>query len=342
MTTVTARKDRLRTLDACLGLLESALERGDDVLSSSIASRVMSEAPAIRPGMLITEALDIVFSEQGALLSGPNRTDRSGVLRKSRRRGNTGLHVQDAVGAPRVDHQQPGEVCEFMMSEDEARAITARIKTAIDDLCILLLEAHGRRAWAALGYRSWQRYVRVEFALSRSRSYEILDQARVRQALRAAAGSLDIPPVSARVAASIKPVLLEVTGKIRDRLLAEGGRSQTVVADVLSETRAILLSRSARSAAIQPLNDFSNREQSNNSKVVGSSDGVYALETIVAAIDYLAEMPPPAQLIASFSDEALRRMTNLPSAAERLAQLRAQWQQRLVRSVRTNELGSIA
>ena len=49
-----------------------------------------------------------------------------------------------------------------------------------------MLEAHDRRAWQALGYPTWEQYVKKEFNLSRSRSYQLLDRAKVTHALFAA------------------------------------------------------------------------------------------------------------------------------------------------------------
>lgn len=64
-------------------------------------------------------------------------------------------------------------------TEAEARAITERIKTAAEAIWSLLLEAHERHAWAALGYDRWEDYVRAEFDMTRGRAYQLLDQARV-------------------------------------------------------------------------------------------------------------------------------------------------------------------
>src|SRR5205085_3735221 len=74
------------------------------------------------------------------------------------------------------------------MSEAEARAATERIRTATRFVCLLLLEVHEGRGWLALGYGNWERYVQSEFGMSRSRSYELLDQARGIESGREASG----------------------------------------------------------------------------------------------------------------------------------------------------------
>lgn len=53
------------------------------------------------------------------------------------------------------------------MTEDEARALTDRIIEATENLWGLITEAYNSRAWAALGYESWEDYVAEEFGSER-------------------------------------------------------------------------------------------------------------------------------------------------------------------------------
>lgn len=55
------------------------------------------------------------------------------------------------------------------LSSDEARALTDRIATAVEATWHLIAEAYTRRAWAALGYQSWDDYTTREFGTSRLR-----------------------------------------------------------------------------------------------------------------------------------------------------------------------------
>jgi transposase-like protein len=52
---------------------------------------------------------------------------------------------------------------------DEARVLTDRIKVGVDAVWHLIAEAYQRRAWAALGYSSWDDYTTREFGTSRLR-----------------------------------------------------------------------------------------------------------------------------------------------------------------------------
>lgn len=119
----------------------------------------------------------------------------------------------------------------------EARAITNRIKDAVESTWSLLLEAHDRRAWHILGYASWRDYAITEFGIGKSRAYQLLDQARVIREIEAA-GSTDVEITEAE-ARDIKPVLAEVVDAIA-AVVAEG-EPETVkakVREVISKARA--------------------------------------------------------------------------------------------------------
>jgi hypothetical protein len=55
------------------------------------------------------------------------------------------------------------------ITSDQARQLTDRIKVAVDGTWLLIQEAYTSRAWAALGYGSWDDYCTREFGTSRLR-----------------------------------------------------------------------------------------------------------------------------------------------------------------------------
>jgi hypothetical protein len=118
-----------------------------------------------------------------------------------------------------------------------ARVLTDRIKSAAEDLWALLLEAHERQAWRALGYSSWRTYAMSEFGMSQSYAYRLLDQGRVMREIEAAAGSPMGEIVTEREARDIKPHLVEVTEQIRERVADEPERAKEIVDEVVTETR---------------------------------------------------------------------------------------------------------
>lgn len=144
------------------------------------------------------------------------------------------------------------------MSKGEAKALTDRIRHAVDGLWALLLEAHERKAWKVLGYATWEEYVSQEFSMSRQRSYQLLDQGRVIVAIREATGDLstsgrqsekgrghtrtlslpgDSVDISERDARDLKPILPAVTAEIRAKVEA-GAEPKKAVADTVAAARA--------------------------------------------------------------------------------------------------------
>lgn len=98
-----------------------------------------------------------------------------------------------------------------MLDETEARKLTTQIKHVGVRLWLLVAEAHDRQAWAALGYASWKDYATQELQMSESRSYQVLEQARVMRAISdAGADPNEIEPPTARDTRVIKDDLAAV------------------------------------------------------------------------------------------------------------------------------------
>jgi len=200
------------------------------------------------------------------------------------------------------------------MSEAEARATTERIRTATRYVCLLLLEVHERRGWLALGYGNWEQYVQTEFGISRSRSYELLDQAKVIEAVRDASGVDSIPDVSAYAALQIKPRLPEVRESIRRRIAASPDADVTrLVAEVVAEHRRqamegrrLVRARRGRHAQIE-------------------MDG---LTHFVEAIDVLASMPAPEHADALLEHVEPPQIESVEFALRWLNDFLAEWKRK--------------
>lgn len=122
-------------------------------------------------------------------------------------------------------------------SAEEARELTDRIKASVEQTWALLLEAHDRHAWSALGYDRWEDYVRGEFDMARSTSYQLVDQGRVIQALRGVSANADIV-LTEKEARDIKPVLSQVVEQVREAVRdVQVDDRPAVVERVISETR---------------------------------------------------------------------------------------------------------
>lgn len=105
------------------------------------------------------------------------------------------------------------------LTVDEARALTNEIKARTVQLWLLVERAHDGKAYAALGYNTWKEYAEKELQLSESRSFQLLDQAKVMRELAAAGvdvGNMD--PVPARVVAKVKHALPQVREAAKEAL----------------------------------------------------------------------------------------------------------------------------
>lgn len=140
--------------------------------------------------------------------------------------------ADDPVGLPHFeDFHAP-------LSEGEARAITDTICNAMDVVWMLIARAHAGRAWEALGYDTWSDYVGAEFNMSRSRSYQLLDQARVVGAIEAAVPEGTVVSITEAAARDLKGVLEEVVPEIRERTAGlDPDEASDLLAEIVEEQR---------------------------------------------------------------------------------------------------------
>lgn len=109
------------------------------------------------------------------------------------------------------------------LTELEARKITTEIQRASVRLWVLVTEAHDRKVHSALGYATWDDYVRTELKMSPSRSYQLLDTGHVMKEMASAGADLEDAPIpTARVVAKVKDRLPEVRKSVRIAL-KDGG-----------------------------------------------------------------------------------------------------------------------
>ena len=229
----------MRVLDACLEVLERANERGERRLSTELAQKLERFVPALKPDIPLTEAMDLVFQAQS--LRNPQGSGTP-VPSKSQRHPLSGT---EAVAT--VDPRD--------LTAEEATTLTEEIRSHAKLTCLLLARAHDHRAWRALGYRSWAAYGRCEFGISRSRLYELLEQARVLRSLQTTLGlTLDVAPdISPYAALDIKDQLASVAAEVRKRLPPAPLEDQIcrAVVDVVAEIRAARKPRQLRAAIVQ-------------------------------------------------------------------------------------------
>ncbi len=120
------------------------------------------------------------------------------------------------------------------MEKAEAQAITDRIRGHIDAAWADITRAYEGKAWKALGYSSWEAYVKAEFDMSRRRSYQLLDQGRVIEAVREVVGT-DVH-ISEAATREIKEDLPTVTTEI-ERRIADGDKPVQAVKETVAAAR---------------------------------------------------------------------------------------------------------
>lgn len=104
------------------------------------------------------------------------------------------------------------------LTTDQAKELTETIRSTSEVLFVLLARAHAGKAWIALGYSSFADYVHEEFDMSRSRAYQILDQAKVVAAIESAApDGAELPNISEAAARDLKSIIGEVVPEIAAR-----------------------------------------------------------------------------------------------------------------------------
>lgn len=108
------------------------------------------------------------------------------------------------------------------LSRSRAQRLTERIRSGIEGVWAMLLEAYEGQAHVSLGYPTWEAYIKEEFRMSRGESYRLIDQGRVIKALASAGGVARAreaaPFVSGRQAAVLKGDLPAASSEISEAI----------------------------------------------------------------------------------------------------------------------------
>jgi len=287
------RRGQLRQLDECLRVLEDAHDRNEAVVSAELSKELETCAPMITQGMRIADAIDLVFERQSQYL--PARTGTS-------------------CSAVRLD-------------QTAARALTERIKKTARAVSLLLLEAHERQAWLALGYHSWEQYVRHEFELSRPRSYELLDHGRLLRLVHEVTGVSGMVSIAPYKARRLKPHLAQFVPALRSRASSVPTEEMPAIVSEVIEAylphgpQTIPTPPPRRPPNAGPPDDDGSswRLPPHAARLSESAIDIAALRGV---IEYLAAMPPAPEVIDHISmaaeylgdlDRALRWLDDLAS-----------------------------
>jgi hypothetical protein len=327
-------KDVIRSLDACLHCLEDAHERDESRLSAAVATRFGKLVHGLVPGMLISDALDLVFAVQDAYMRSaapgvsPVRRGRiEGEKSESSIRRGPIRPTPSATGAfPASDEHDQNANSARDLTEDEARNLTARIRAGAATISILLLEAHERRAWSVLGFDTWAEYVRGELGMSRSRSYELLDHARVMRAIQSAAKMSGIPDISPYSAAQLKHRLPEVTQGISSKSsgVSDDDKQQLISEIVDKALYHVQFERAHLKSVRKPVGDSGTAETEYGLDHPKTASAILDLTQLYVAVDYLATLPSACSVLDLISENEGDRLANLSRAVDWLSAFAAE------------------
>ena len=134
-----------------------------------------------------------------------------------------------------------GRAKQIRMMLDDMDAVAERVAP-------LLALAKEREDWRVRGFESWEDYTVRELGISRRRSYQLLDQVRVEQALSAGVGTpIAVPERAAR---DVKDHVAAVVVGAR-RNVANGMSPQAAVDAAVADTRRSVAEDYAARGALQ-------------------------------------------------------------------------------------------
>lgn len=224
-------------------------------------------------------------------------------------RSSRASDVPVRVRAGRIDDPRG-----VVLTVQEARRLTDAIRSTGEVLYTLLERAHAGRAWAALGYSRFEDYVKAEFDMSRSRAYQILDQAKVVRAVEAAVPpTATVPAITEAAARDLKGVLDQVIREIEEQLAeAEAEDTERIVAEILADQR---------SRITQPTDTGWSTQRDHRGQRHRS-----ATSDLMSSLKALQSMPDPETLVQHMPEARRQQVAeSLAAAIEWLTEFQRRW-----------------
>lgn len=184
------------------------------------------------------------------------------------------------------------------LTTEQAVKLTETIRNASEVLWVLLSRAHAGKAWLALGYASWESYVYSEFDMSRSRSYQLLDQARVIREIEAAVPAGTQIHMSEAAARDLRGVLDEVIPQIRERTQGLIPAEASLIVEQIVEKNRTNILEGKQEAIVREREEAYERV---DAEIDGSFESEHAARD---ARDRFETPPVPGNPLASMSPEA--------------------------------------
>lgn len=213
------------------------------------------------------------------------------------------------------------------LTQDGAKELTRSIRDAAEVIWVLIARAHAGKAWLALGYDSWADYVREEFNMSRSRSYQLLDQAKVIEAINKAMPSGAEVALSESSARDLKFVIQEAVPEIKEKTKGLDPEEAVKV------TQEIIAKYEAKQTTDSVASDNIETEAQSESVSVSDDDSAHDADettgTIAREDDSSENTPAPEHQATSSTEDSVDtsdRVVSVPPAPamsqEELASIR--------------------
>lgn len=156
------------------------------------------------------------------------------------------------------------------LDENQAKELTEYIRSTSNVLYVLIERAHSGKAHTALGYKTFEEYVRAEFDISRSRAYQLLNQSRVISEIESALPEGTPVHITEAAARDLKHALDDLVPEIRERT---ADLTPDVAGEVLEEMVANYREEKLRAKEEADTEDDFNDEEEGG--YTGSGDGTY-------------------------------------------------------------------
>lgn len=175
---------------------------------------------------------DLADTLQGEFSNVPNIVSAEEGVNLDGNPSMTIVHLDDDGN----EHTQVIDLASPELNEEEAREITNKIRTTTNVLYLLIARAHAGKAHLALGYSSFEAYIKEEFNYSKSYAYKLLNQANVIKAIEEVAPEGTQVYVSDATARGLKASLNEFVPELEERLQgATPDSAGEVIEDLIQE-----------------------------------------------------------------------------------------------------------
>ena len=157
------------------------------------------------------------------------------------------------------------------LDESQAKELTEYIRSTSNVLYVLIERAHTGKAHVALGYKSFEEYVRAEFDISRSRAYQLLNQSRVISEIESALPEGTSVQITEAAARDLKHALDDLVPEIRERT---AGLEPDMAGEVLEDMVAKYREEKLRADSELP-DDLDGLDDEEEGSYKGTGDGTY-------------------------------------------------------------------